>query len=354
MKNSVVGIDLGKREMQAVRVCDGKKLEWFKCGTNAAGEQKLRSWVRSTDTVVLEAGGQTFRIAKRLIQEGCDVIVLNPGDIALIYKSLKKTDKEDCLKLARLAQRHPREELPVVQIPDDETVAMRRLATSQSYWSKTGATHKNHLHSLFTEAGLTDISKKHLATEKQRAAATALLPECFEEEAARLHSAICETERHLAEIDASIQKTLRSDLAYTSIVMSMPGIGPVTALALRAYLGDCSRFSNAGQVSYYVGLVPRVDISGDSVRYGRIIQHGCTAIRRVIVQGAWALSRSSHGGQLKEFYVNLKARKGSKKAVVALARKMLEVLYAMIQNGETYRDAPDKFLKEKLLYYGLI
>ncbi|MCR8640994.1 IS110 family transposase, partial [Leptospira interrogans serovar Ricardi] len=51
-----------------------------------------------------------------------------------------------------------------------------------------------------------------------------------------------------------------------------------------SYTGDCKRFSSAKQAAYYAGLVPRVDISGDTVRYGRIINRGCHSIRRVIVQ----------------------------------------------------------------------
>ncbi|EMO01980.1 transposase, IS116/IS110/IS902 family [Leptospira interrogans serovar Pomona str. UT364] len=67
-------------------------------------------------------------------------------------------------------------------------------------------------------------------------------------------------------------------------------------------MGDCKRFSSAKQAAYYAGLVPRVDISGDTVRYGRIINRGCHSIRRVIVQAAWSLVRCQHGGKVKEFY----------------------------------------------------
>ncbi|EKP83403.1 transposase, IS116/IS110/IS902 family [Leptospira interrogans serovar Grippotyphosa str. 2006006986] len=64
-------------------------------------------------------------------------------------------------------------------------------------------------------------------------------------------------------------------------------------------MGDCKRFSSAKQAAYYAGLVPRVDISGDTVRYGRIINRGCHSIRRVIVQAAWSLVRCQHGGKVK-------------------------------------------------------
>ncbi|EKO59927.1 transposase, IS116/IS110/IS902 family [Leptospira kirschneri str. H2] len=75
-------------------------------------------------------------------------------------------------------------------------------------------------------------------------------------------------------------------------------------------MGDCKRFSSAKQAAYYVGLVPRVDISGDSAYYGRIVNRGCHSIRRVIVQAAWSLVRCQYGGKIKEFYQRLYPKKG--------------------------------------------
>ncbi|EKR98663.1 transposase domain protein [Leptospira mayottensis 200901122] len=76
---------------------------------------------------------QSFRIAKTILKDHKEiqVIVLNPGDLATIYQSLKKTDKEDSLKITRLIQRFPIDELPVVPIPSDEKKDKRKLCTEQ-------------------------------------------------------------------------------------------------------------------------------------------------------------------------------------------------------------------------------
>ncbi|EMN00841.1 transposase, IS116/IS110/IS902 family [Leptospira noguchii str. 2007001578] len=100
----------------------------------------------------------------------------------------------------------------------------------------------------------------------------------------------------------------------------------ITSLAIMSYMG---RFSSAKQAAYYVGLVPRVDISGDSAYYGRIVNRGCHSIRRVIVQAAWSLVRCQHGGKVKEFYQRLYPKKGefgitNAKAIVAEIPKELE------------------------------
>ncbi|EMY52010.1 transposase domain protein [Leptospira interrogans serovar Copenhageni str. M20] len=115
-------------------------------------------------------GSQSFRIAKSILNKGVQVIVHSayPGNLATIYQSLKKTDKEDSLKIARLIQRHPIEELPTVPIPNDEEEDNRRLCSEHENWTKQLTQGKNRLHSLFTQAGLTQITKKHLRTKVSR------------------------------------------------------------------------------------------------------------------------------------------------------------------------------------------
>lgn len=355
MNAGTVGLDIGKRSIEAIRLVDGEKPERFRSGTDAGGLVALVGWLRQGDRVFLEAGSQAFRIA-RMIQTRIEseVFVLNPGDLATIYMSLKKTDREDCLKLARLAQRIPVEELPTVKIPDETEEAHRRLCTEEMFLAEQIADFKNRLHSVFTEAGLIHVTRKHLASTRNRESELADLPVRFRREADRIHAILNQLEEKQNEVKAEIKNVLRENISYTALAMSMPGIGPVTVFALLAYLGKCERFSRGAQVGYYVGLVPRVDISGDQVRYGRILSRGCQPIRRTIIQAAWALTRSKNAGPLKDFFERLKARKGSKKAIVATARKMLETLYTMIKTGELYRYGDDDSLNRKLVQYGLV
>ncbi|EMO89449.1 transposase, IS116/IS110/IS902 family [Leptospira noguchii str. 2001034031] len=129
----------------------------------------------------------------------------------------------------------------------------------------------------------------------------------------------------------------------------------ITSLAIMSYMGDCKRFSSAKQAAYYIGLVPRVDISGDSAYYGRIVNRGCHSIRRVIVQAAWSLVRCQHGGKIKEFsYVYLILKKVLKKSIIAVSRKMIEVLYSMIRTGTLFDSMPEEVLNRKLAQYGLM
>ncbi|EQA81365.1 transposase [Leptospira alstonii serovar Pingchang str. 80-412] len=117
-----VGIDCGKKSLEVVRINSENSLERRQFSTTESGISSLLKWLTLNDIVGLEAGSQSFRIAKSILNKGIQVIVLNrrlssflnPGDLATIYQSLKKTNKEDSLKIARLIQRYPIEELPVV------------------------------------------------------------------------------------------------------------------------------------------------------------------------------------------------------------------------------------------------
>ncbi|EKR62696.1 transposase, IS116/IS110/IS902 family [Leptospira weilii str. 2006001853] len=201
---------------------------------------------------------------------------------------------------------------------------------------------------------MTHITKKHLRTKTSREASVTLLPDRYKKEAERILKVLDLVALNLKLIEEEIKEALKKNQSYVQTIMSMPGIGIITSLAIMSYMGDCKRFSSAKQAAYYAGLVPRVDISGDTVRYGRIVSRGCHAIRRVIVQAAWSLVRCQHGGKIKEFYERLYVKKGAKKSIIATSRKMIEVLYTMIRTGNLFDSMPEEALNRKLAQYGLM
>ena len=98
---SYVGIDTGKKNMVICRLYKNGKKEWLETKTTDNGIDELLKWLKKGDKIALECGNQAFRIAKMILSKtNYEVIVLNAGDLAVIYNSLKKTDKEDALKLA--------------------------------------------------------------------------------------------------------------------------------------------------------------------------------------------------------------------------------------------------------------
>jgi len=354
-ENNYVGIDLGKRSIEAVRINGDDTIMRFNCKTDLIGRQKLVKWLKPNDIVGLEAGNMSFLLTKLIEKElNIKVIVLNPGDLVQIYKSLKKTDKEDCLKIARLIKRNPLNELPTVRIPDEFEEKARFIISEQGYWSKMKVKSINRLHSIFTNSGLTTVTKKDIKNKNIRKEYALSLKDIYKESALRLIESIEKAELIIKKVEDKIVEMIKEKKETAKIILSVDGIGHITCLSIMGYLGDCSRFSKARQVAYYTGLVPRVDQSGMIDRKGKTIKRGCIQIKRTIIQCAWALVKTNRTSSLKDKFYDLSSRKGQKKAIVAVARKMIELVYTLLKKGETYKFMPEERLKTKLAYYKII
>jgi transposase len=123
--------------------------------------------------------------------------------------------------------------------------------------------------------------------------------------------------------------------------MTAPGVGPITALNYRAALDQVDRFADAGAVASYLGLVPREHSSGDSQRKGRITKAGPREPRAMLVQASWAIWRIRRGPgvELAAWAHRLAARRGRRVAIVALARRLARILFAIWRDDQPYRDA---------------
>lgn len=352
-KKRFIGIDVGKSTME-VRIKDSDKIIAWNGKTDKTGRKKLLSLLLPTDRIGIEAGALAFLIAKEIIREiGCDVVVLNPGDLQIIYKSLKKTDKEDALKLARMVEKYSNDELPVVTMPTEEEEKKRVLVSQIIFYKNMRNKMINRLHSVYLKAGITQLKKANLKTEKNREKTKKLLSEeMYINEVELLEVLIIDVEKNINEVNKKKIAVLKKD-ANTQYLFSIPGVGPEFTLAFEAYIGDGSRFSKGSQVSNYTGLVPRVDISGDTIRYGHITKRGCSQIRRVAVQAAWALVRSRWGGSLQEKFYEIRDRRGKKIAIVAIARRLVELMWTIVTKKSYYWFMPEKEREKKLKMYGI-
>ena len=118
---------------------------------------------------------------------------------------------------------------------------------------------------------------------------------------------------------------VRNDLLTEDawIAMSMPGIGAISASSILAEIGDYNNFDSPNKLAAYFGIVPSVYQSAGKQINGHITKHGSPHIRRMLVEVAHAIARTKSNSKLKRFFLRIKARRGSKIALVALARKIL-------------------------------
>jgi transposase len=126
----------------------------------------------------------------------------------------------------------------------------------------------------------------------------------------------------------------------TRRLMTAPGVGPVVALAFQATVDDVGRFATPGTVTAYLGLVPREDSSGERQRKGAITKAGPRRMRMLLVQSAWHLWRSPAGSAtLYAWARRVGDRRGRRIAVVALARRLARILWAMWRDGRDFAPA---------------
>jgi len=180
------------------------------------------------------------------------------------------------------------------------------------------------------------------AAEHTRAKLAALpLPPTLTAELAPLVALLPALDQEIAAADARLAQYLAGDPVVGRLATA-PGIGPVTATAFVATLDDITRFTTAHQVEAYLGLVPSERSSGERQRRGRITKAGNTRMRWLLVEAAWRVLRSprADAAPLRAWAERIALRRGQRIAVVALARRLAGVLYAMWRDGTSYAPRP--------------
>ena len=344
-----VGIDLGKRTYEVAIVGSRGKVTLSNGRTGAAGRQALYKKLCPQDKVALEAGNLAFIMAKELERfVGCRVFVLNPSHLPLIYGSMKKTDKEDALKLAHILEDFREERLPLVPVPSDKEMGRRKLLASYRREKEDRTRGINRLHGLFLSQGITDVKKKDLATADNRALTAGRLEGLEREEAKHQLKCLLLCEERISALEDQIEKESEGDEQIERL-QTVPGVGPKVAFAFVAHVA-AERFENGAQVANYLGLVPRVYISGDTVRYGRITKRGNGYVRGLLVQAAWALVRTKkmEGLKLRYEYMTKEKGKSKKKTIVCIARRLAVLMYTMMRDRTNYESRPFRTYKEEL------
>jgi transposase len=154
-----------------------------------------------------------------------------------------------------------------------------------------------------------------------------------------LRAWLAELNTRLAHADAQVARMAKDD-AIARQLMTAPGVGPVVALTFQAVLDEPARFDgDAGRASAFLGLVPSEDTSADRRHRGPITKTGPTDLRALLVQASWVIwrGRSAAGAGLRRWAHALADRRGRRIAVVALARRLSRILFAMWRDGQDFR-----------------
>jgi transposase len=339
-----IGLDAHKRVMQfCVLGEDGELLAHHRLGGQR--EELLDFAERHllpTDSLVLEATFHTWALVDLFRPYVARVVVSNPLRTRAIALAKVKTDKIDARVLADLLRSNY---LPEVWQPDPETRRWRALTHRRSALVSDRTTLKNRIQSLLAQR-LVATSEGDLFTAK--GLDWLALLELDEDGRSMLESDLRLLKAVSQEIDALDAQIAplahRQDQAR--LLMTLPGVDAVVALALLAAWGDAKRFPDPDRAASALGLAPSTRGSGNKTYHGSITKQGNSHARWLLVQAAQHLHHNP--GPLGVFFRRLKTKKNHNVAVVAAARKMATIAWWMLTRNEPYRYANPKTTQTKL------
>jgi transposase len=339
---AILALDLGKYKSVACAYdpADGEA-RFHTLPTSRAELGRLLDRLRPA-VVVIEACTLAGWVHDLCKERGVACKVANTASEAWKFKhSKRKTDKDDALRLAQLEALG---QLPTVATPPKPTREWRALIAYRQGLVGRRVAAQNRIRAILLGQGLPAPCghRAWTATGLQGIEEYARpLSECGADALWRglLHLALAELRQAgelLDQTEAKLAELARASEAVR-LLQTVPGVGPRTAETVAAHLHDPGRFRTGKQVSAYAGMVPRQFQSGECDRRGRITKRGPGLLRKRLVECAWAMLR--YNAWARAVYLRLSRGKARKKqAIVALARKLLVRLWAMLRDRTPWRD----------------
>jgi len=342
-RSTILAIDLGKfKSVACVYTAQTGEHTFGTIPTTPAAMHDLIVDVQP-DRVVIEVGPAAGWVKDLCEALAIPIQIANPNTEAWKWKNVKrKTDKDDALKMAQLSAMG---QLPTVTLPSSGVRQWRALIAYRHALVGRRTAIKNHVRSILDRQGLTHASGKSGWTRSAIEALGELarpLSQVGGEDLWRgmVHvelAALGQVQQLIDEVESKLESLADAD-ARVALLRTIPGVGPRLAETVVAIIDDPHRFKNAKQVGAYAGLVPRQIESGTMSRTGRITGRGNKLLRGLLVEVAWLMRRFNP--PLREAFdrVCRGSKTRRKIAVVATARKLLVICWAMLRDGTTWRE----------------
>lgn len=309
------------------------------------GKNQLKKWrleqleefvaqLRPSDEVAVEVTGNTRMFHDAVAPRVKRVVAVNPNQFRLITHSVKKTDPNDARNLALYLAK---DLLPEVRMKDKTRAQIASLTQTRDTLVKQRTALKNKINNIFSAQGV-NLGKESLASEKGlRTVLEARFDALVDVELKILVEQIRALNRSIAELEQTIRQQGQRLEGHRNLT-SIKGIGGLSAGILLSIIGDIRDFAEEGKLAAYFGIVPRVRNSNATERSGRITKCGSKLGRTTLVQCALIAQRYSP--YLKTFYERKKSR-GTGKAIIALARKFLGIIYRTLKHQWVFADFPN-------------
>jgi transposase len=288
--------------------------------------------------ILIESSTESEWVAQHLERLGHEVIVADPNYAAMYGSRSRrvKTDKRDVAALAEACR------TGIYRVAHRASAAARELRRTlrvRSHLVRQRASVITLLRSLLRQEGvrLASGTVEGVLARLAKVSVSDTLAAAI----APLRTMVTQLNTTLEEIETTIDARATAD-PVTQHLMSAPGVGPIVALTFQAVLDTPTRFvKGAASASAFVGLVPSEDSSGEQHRKGAITKAGPRDLRALLVQASWVIwrSKSAGGAALRAWAHALAARRGRRVAVVALARRLTRILYALWRDRTDFQGA---------------
>ena len=325
-----IGVDLHSNNVVVCYRGETGEQSFAKFALSRIGE--FRQQLLKTDVVAVEATANSRWFVNQITSAVAKVEVVNPRQFEVIAKSVKKTDRADAATLAEFSSKQM---LPTVRQRTDTEAEVQSLCGLRTNLVEMRTALFNRMHSIIISSGKQEAKRSVKSSLGRK---RLLGGDWSQLERVQLEIISGQIE----ELDKSIEKTEEAigkageKLAGYANLLTIKGIGAQSAALLTAVIGKITDFESENKLASYLRVVPSVSNSNKSVRHGRITKQGNKAARTALVQ--CALVAKKYSEYLKQFYENIKERRGNGKAKIALARKFLVVIYHTLKNNWIFTD----------------
>src|SRR2546425_2260417 len=334
---SVLGIDIAKRVFHAVGMDERGKIVWRK----RLSRHDLIPFLAKLPPVLIgmEACGGAHDWARRFRAHGHEVKLMAPQFVRPYVKS-NKNDSRDAEAIAEAMTRPTMRFVPTKEVDQQDLQALHRVR-ERLIGARTALV--NEIHGLLHEYGI--VVPKGVAKfrqivvgklEAEKAKLTPLSQEMF----GKLVDEFAVLEKQLAYYQEKLA-TVATTHPECQRLMTIPGIGPLTATALVAAVSDASAFKNGRQFAAWLGLVPRQHSTGGKERLLGISKRGDTYLRKLLVHGARATIRwvGLKTDRRSQWIRQLVERRGKNRAAVAVANKNARIVWVLLTSHQDYQPA---------------
>jgi transposase len=328
-----IGVDLHTNSFTACFLQAGKEDRIQTLPVQDGGLEQFARGLHAEDEVAVEATGNSAHFCKIVAPHVKRVVVIAPWQFEVIRRSVKKTDHHDARAMAFFLSK---DMLPEARCKSEEHTQLTSLITTRDQLVGLRVSLLGKVHGLFVRHGMKVkrealTSRKGFARHVANHAWSALENVELDVIAAQLE-AIRESVKTLEKEITAFAKTMPG---YDNLI-SIKGIGALSVAVMLTHIGDIADFKDTGKLAAFFGIVPRVSQSNASCTIGRITKRGSKIARKSLVQCTLIAKRYSP--YLHTFYERVKAKRGTGKAIIATARKLLNTIYHTLKNKWVFED----------------